>query len=314
MNKVVVTGCAGFIGGHLTSYLLDNGYQVLGIDDLSTSGEEVLKSLKAKGLDFYKEDVRNFLRVKDIFEEFQPDFVFHQAAYAFVEQSFKDPDHVMSINVEGTRNIAELSRNQNAGLVYASSSAVYGDNPSPQKTSGKVGPTSPYADSKLLSEKAVEEIQNLKSVGLRYFNVYGPYQSTAYGSVIPAWFTAAKEKRPLQIYGSGDISRDFTYVDDVVTANILAKEVLEREKSCCKVFNVGTEKSTTLSELRRNIQEICEKHYSIETNCPDKPMPMRKGDVKELLAGDENILNYHSTIDMIDGLKKSAWFYMKEKG
>lgn len=313
MERVIVTGCAGFIGGHLASFLLDNGYSVLGIDNLSTSGTAVLDVLKKKGLIFFEEDIRNEEEINSIFKNFKPTCVFHQAAYAFVEQSFKDPENVMSINVQGTKNVAQASKNVDAAFVYASSSAIYGNCIAPQKTSDIPNPTSPYAESKLLSEKAVESIQNLRSVGLRYFNVYGPHQSTAYGSVIPAWFTAAKESRPMEIYGSGKISRDFTFVNDVVKANMIAKRLLKNSKTCTKIFNVGTENSTTLSQLRNNIQKICNTVYNIEANCPVENRPKRLGDVEELLAGKENILNSCETVDMIKGLNESAWFYMKEK-
>jgi len=212
VERIIVTGCAGFIGGHLSSHLLEHGYEVVGIDNLSTSGPVVIDELRAKGLIFFQEDIRDAQRMKEIFLDVQPSCVFHHAAYAFVEQSFKDPENVMSINVTGTKIMAELSAKVVASLVYASSSAVYVNRASPLKTTDPTSPTSPYAESKLLSEKVVSEVPDLLSIGLRYFNVYGPHQSTAYGSVIPAWFSAAKNQRPLEIYGSGDISRDFTYV------------------------------------------------------------------------------------------------------
>ena len=313
--KVIVTGAAGFIGGHIAKTMLKLGHEVLGIDNLSTSGKEFLPILIDLGMKFEKIDITDEQGVENVFASFCPDVVFHHAAYAFVAQSFENPDFVKKVNELGTKIIGLSCSKHKTKLVYASTSAVYGDCKSPQHTSDKASPTSPYANSKLNGEIIIEKIkqnQGLCAIGLRYFNVYGPYQSTAYGSVIPTWFTCAKNKESIKIFGRKDISRDFTYVDDVVNANIKAANILKEKNNHHEIFNVGTEKSTSLNLLSKIIKNICKK-YSIDVKIDSNNYPARKGDVYKLLAGDKNILKNTKTIDINEGLEKSSWFYMKEK-
>jgi UDP-glucose 4-epimerase len=316
MKKVVVTGGAGFIGSHLSLKLRDVGFDVLVIDNLSTSDEDTVNILKSHNVKFLKSDIRDLDLMIETIKSFNPDYIFHHAAYAFVEQSFLDPEKVMSINVKGTENIAIAAIESNSNIIYASSSAVYGDKPAPQRTDGEVNPGSPYAESKLLSEHVVKNVfidSKLKSVGLRYFNVYGPRQSTSYGSVIPAWFTAARLGKPLTIFGDEKISRDFTFVKDIVNANLKLMEMIDKKIDIENIWNVGTGVSTTLFELRNEIAKISKNVYGKDVIIPKKLGPRRNGDTMELLCGDRNILKNSLTTSLNDGLEQSSEWYYKEK-
>lgn len=316
--RAVVTGSAGFIGGHLARHLVSEGHKVLGIDNFSTGRKETIDELLSQpGFQFAHCDVRDGGSLAPLIAGHESDVVFHQAAFAFVEESFRDPQFVHDVNVVGTHNVAWASAQCGASMVFASSSAVYGNHPALQAVGSPTDPLSPYAESKLRSEEAVNLLcyeTPLKAAALRYFNVFGPRQSTGYGSVIPAWFTAARDGRPLVIFGSGDISRDFTFVEDVVKANMMAHKTL----SCSKggrlhTFNVGSGVSTTLLELRGKIAATCRDRVTSDIVLPEEPGLPRTGDTQALLAGGSNILSGSSVTPLATGLQRSSGWYLDKE-
>jgi UDP-glucose 4-epimerase len=249
MSKVVVTGVAGFIGGHLAQRLLDLGYDVIGIDDYSTGHySNVPKGVHFWNLDISKKDNANILdSVCD-----GADIIFHLAAKARVQPSIANPVLYHETNVNGLLAMLEIARKYNSKFIFSSSSSVVGDTelyPTPEHA--PCNPISPYALHKLIGEqycKMYAEVYGLRTVSLRYFNVYGERMPTegAYRLVLGIWANQMKNGKPLTITGSGYNRRDFTYVGDVVEANILAatKDVRPGE-----VFNIGNGDNRSIREV-----------------------------------------------------------------
>lgn len=256
--NLLVTGCAGFIGSHLTGHLLKLGHKVIGVDNLSTGFSHNIQAMleplsreNKKQFVFAEEDVRSFKSYKNI------DCVFHLAAIGSVPRSVKRPDYTHRNNVDGFFKVLNNARKNNVGrVIYSSSSSVYGDSEELIKNEYELGrQVSPYSASKRINEIQAESFRvcyGMTVIGLRYFNVYGPRQNPngAYAAVIPRWTQAMIENRDIIIYGDGDQTRDFTYVQDVVKANYFAiharEDVLNASGS---VYNVGTGNRTRLNEL-----------------------------------------------------------------
>lgn len=241
--KALVTGCAGFIGSHLTDRLIEEGFEVIGIDNL-TSGLRSNINPKCK---FMKMDIRDPL-VHDLVSEVR--YVFHQAAMGSVPRSFEQPDEYKSVNIDGFYNVLRACEHHRVKkLVYASSSSVYGDNKKLPKREDEIGKQlSPYSFTKRVNELMCEPA-TIPTVGLRYFNVFGPRQrsDSAYSAVIPRWIDAMTNRRDIVIHGDGSAFRDFTYVSNVVEANILAALTYTPQKA--EVYNVGTQLYTLLNQL-----------------------------------------------------------------
>ena len=241
--KYVVTGGAGFIGSHLIEKLVKQGDVVTVLDNLNTGKIENLKSVSKK-INFVQNDIRDFEVLRSLMENV--DGVFHQAAMASVQDSFRIPEKFHDVNVNGTENIFKIAKEFGIKVVYASSSSVYGDTSIlPTTESDEKRPINPYAKTKLEKDKLAEQYakNGLKVIGLRYFNVFGPRQSKEYAGVIKLFLERIQQGLPPLVNGDGLQIRDFVYVDDAVNANILSME----SDIDFEFFNIGT--GTTISIL-----------------------------------------------------------------
>ncbi|MEM5807833.1 MAG: GDP-mannose 4,6-dehydratase [Candidatus Aenigmatarchaeota archaeon] len=254
--KALITGVAGFIGSHLADRLLSEGFEIIGVDNLySGTVYNLLKAKKSKKFSFFKLDIRNKLKLTKISKDIN--FIFHQAAITEIPFSFKNPELVHDVNVNGTLNILDISRKTDSKLVFASSSSVYGYPENiPIKEEHTTNPVTPYGLTKLISEKYCELFSKLygtQIVSLRYFNVYGPRQNikSHYSGVIAAFIKNILNNLSPVIYGDGKQVRDFIFVEDVVEANYLAGI-----NNVNGVFNVGTGVATSIIDLANIISEI----------------------------------------------------------
>ena len=247
--KYAVTGGAGFIGSHLVKNLVERGNEVIVIDNLNTGKKENIEKISKK-IDFFEIDIRDFSAVEDILKNI--DGIFHEAALASVQDSFRIPDEFFEVNVNGTENIFKIGKKLGIKIVYASSSSVYG-NPIriPIKESDGKNPFNPYAKTKLEGDKLAEKYakNGLKVIGLRYFNVFGPRQSKEYAGVIKLFLERIQQGLSPLINGDGLQVRDFVYVDDVVNANILAME----SNIDGEFFNIGTNSTISVLDLANMI-------------------------------------------------------------
>ena len=274
--KCLVTGGAGFIGSNLVDKLIDNGNEVVVIDNLSTGKEENINS-KAK---FYRKDITQMRRNSDFTMFEGVDVVFHTAALARVQPSIEDPVSYDKVNVGGTLQILKACVDYNVKrFVFSSSSSVYGDveeKDLPTTEESKLSPMSPYALHKLIGEqycKLFSEIYNLETACLRYFNVYGNRMSLegAYKLVIPIFTEQRLNGKPMTINGDGEQRRDFTYVDDVVDANIKCAEYpLELNGD---IFNIGNGDSRSVNEIadmiggdRKHLDPVIEPKATLANN------------------------------------------------
>jgi len=307
METAIVTGSAGFIGGHLTEDLLKKGYKVIGIDNLK-SGLQSTVDLHISYDNFIPKyvDIRSN-DIDKIFRDFNPDFVFHLAAIPGVAPSVKDPFISNSVNVEGTVNILDMAQKHNVKrVIFSSSSSVYGGAEElPIKEVDSLDPKSPYALQKKIGEeycRLFSNIYNLDTVCLRYFNVFGPRQraDSAYAAVISAFCNNMKNNTNPIIYGDGEQSRDFCFVKNVVSANILA--ATHKADFFGEIFNIGCGGRIT-------INSICN---SLGTNSP-MYKEERLGDVKHSQADISkicNVLKYRPLVSYEEGLKSTLEWYL----
>lgn len=305
--RTLVTGGSGFIGSNLTRRLLELNHEVRVMGNLSTGRKQNLEEIM-KDIEFIKADIRDMEAVKKSVKGM--DYVFHEAALPSVPRSIEDPVTTNEVNVTGTLNVLRAA--QKAGvkrLVYASSSSVYGDSPTlPKKETMTPNPISPYAVSKLVGEyycTVFHKAYGLEAISLRYFNVYGPRQNpdSEYAAVIPKFITSALSNRPLEIHGNGEQTRDFSYVDDVVQANILS---LTAKKAPGEVINISYGDRISLNELVELLNKLLGKNLKPVYTDP------RPGDVKHSLADiskARELLGYEPKHDVESGLRKTIeWF------
>jgi len=279
VKKVVVTGGAGFIGSHLAEELARRGYYVIIVDDLSTGRLENIESvLKKDNVEFVQESIINLPLLQKLFRGV--DYVFHEAALARVPRSIEDPLTTNEVNVKGTLNVLLAARdNKVKKVIYASSSSVYGDDTAlPQREGMALNPLSPYALTKLAGEyycRIFHQIYGLPTASLRYFNVYGMREDphSSYATVIASFITRISQGLPPIIFGDGNQSRDFTFIEDVVEANILVAE-----SSTEGIFNIGSGKSATINELAAAILNL------MHTDLQPIYSEARLGDVRHTLA------------------------------
>jgi len=259
-KKVLVTGAAGFIGSNLAENLLEIGSEVIGIDNFFNGRIENLEdALKFKNFQFFKGDIRDLNFLLEILRDI--DIIFHEAAFTSVPQSIQMPESCNDVNINGTLNLLNAARIRDVEkIIYASSSSLYGDSPTlPKKESMVCSPISPYAVSKLACENYMQvfnSIYGLKTISLRYFNVFGPRQrDSPYSGVIAIWLGRILNNSNLIIFGDGEQSRDFTYVKDVIQANILASEHnIEGE-----IFNIAAGSPMTLTDLAKLMLKLTDK-------------------------------------------------------
>ncbi len=259
-KRIVVTGAAGFIGSNLTDSLLGQGAEVVGIDNLFNGRVENLdEAFKHDNFKFHKGDIRDLNFLLDIFEGI--DIVYHLAAFTSVPQSVKMPENCNDVNVNGVLNVLNAARRMDVGkIIYASSSSVYGDTPTlPKREDMRRLPISPYGVAKLACEAYMQvyhQVYGLKTSSLRYFNVFGPRQKdSTYSGVIAIWLGNIIRNEDLTIFGDGTNSRDFTYIKDVIQANLLAAE----NDVSGEIFNIGAGSPISLTELAKLILKITNK-------------------------------------------------------
>ena len=308
MHLFLVTGGAGFIGSNLCEKLLEKGYKVRIMDNLSTGKEENIKDF-VSAVEFIKGDIRDRATVEKAVKGAH--YVIHLAALGSVPRSVEDPLTTHEVNVTGTLNILNASRDANVKrVIYASSSSVYGDTPSlPKKEDMFPTPQSPYAVSKLSGEyycKVFYKVYGLETVSLRYFNVYGKRQDpfSQYAAVVPKFVTSLlKGERPT-IYSDGEQTRDFTFVDDCNQANIKA---CFAKDSTGGHFNVGSGNRITINELFQKIRE------KIGNSIEPVYSAARKGDVRHSLADisqAKKALLYKPEFNIDKGIDRTVNWYM----
>lgn len=304
MPTALVTGVAGFIGSSLADELLERGYHVRGIDNMSTGQESNLEYLnESEDFSFSEGDIRDQALVADLLDGV--DCVFHQAAVPSVPRSVEDPVTTTDANCTGTSVVLDEARTAGVDkLVVASSSSVYGSSTGlPKVESMEASPESPYALSKYYTEQlAVQasELYEIDTVALRYFNVFGPRQdpSGEYAAVIPKFIDLMVDGEQPVIFGDGEQSRDFSYIDNVVEANILAAE----GDVTGEVFNVGCGGRVTVNQLVETLNEL------LGTNIDPTYDDPRPGDVRHShadISKAQELLGYEPRVDFEDGLERT---------
>ncbi len=302
MARCLVTGGAGFIGSHLVEALLERGHDVRVLDNFSTGDRENLLPVAGE-IEIVEGDLRSFERVLTATRDCE--IVFHQAALPSIPRSIEDPITTTAVNVTGTLNVLLAARDAGVRRVlYASSSSVYGATPVEARTEDlQVAPLSPYGVSKLAGEgycASFSHVYGLETVCLRYFNIFGPRQSpiSEYSAVIPNFLAAAMLDEDPVIFGDGEQSRDFTYVENAIAANLRAAEMAEVRG---EVFNVGCGESTTVKALLELTSEITGKPLTARYLRP------RSGDLQVSVADiskASSILGYQPSVGLKEGLMR----------
>ena len=259
-KRILITGAAGFIGSNLTDSLLEEGAEVIGIDNLFNGRLENLEvALKNKKFEFHKGDIRDLNFLLDMFKDI--DIVYHEAAFTSVPQSVKMPENCNDVNVNGVLNVLNAARRMNVDkVIFASSSSVYGDLPIlPKREDMRRMPISPYGVAKLACEAYMQvyhQVYGLKTTSLRYFNVFGPRQrDSTYSGVIAIWLGNIIRNEDLLIFGDGKISRDFTYIKDVIQANLLAAQ----HDAAGEILNIGAGSPINMTDLANLMLKILKK-------------------------------------------------------
>ncbi len=307
MALYVVTGGAGFIGSHLVEALLEGGERVRVFDDFSTGRRENLEPFLGR-IDLIEGDLR---RLDDLRRAFDgAHYILHQAALSSVPRSVDDPLATNEVNVGGTLNVLQAARESGVRrVVNASSSSVYGDlDDFPLREEAGTEPMSPYAVSKLAGEKYCKvftRLHGLETVSLRYFNVFGPRMDpmSDYAAFVAIFTTGLLEGRPLTVYGDGSIARDWTFVDNVVDANLRAATA---EEASGESFNVASGACWSLNEVIEVLRDLTDADGDIRYG------PGRPGDVAKTLASTEKaqrVLGYEPAVAAREGLERTvAWF------
>ena len=309
--NVLVTGGAGFIGCNLVRRLLKQGARVRVFDNFSTGKRTNLKDLDisvSSTLEVFEGDLRDFALILEATKDIE--IVFHQAALPSVIRSVKAPNTTNDVNITGTLNLLEACKvNKVRRVIYASSSSIYGGSEELPKHENMVPePMSPYAVSKIAGEhymRVFRHLYSIETVILRYFNVYGPYQdpTSEYSGVISKFITAFIKNRPITVYGDGEQSRDFIYVDDVVTANILAAEA----QVSGEIFNVAGGNRYSLNQMIEILKTIFgKKEYEVIYT------DTRLGDVKHSQADVDKLkkaTGFETAVKFADGLLNTARWY-----
>jgi UDP-glucose 4-epimerase len=311
MSRVLVTGGAGFIGSHIAERLADLGHEVRVLDNFSTGKRGNLAAFAGR-VAVIEADIRDPAAMKDAVRGV--DIVFHEAALASVPRSVDDPVTSDQVNVHGTLNVLVASRDAGVRrVVYASSSSIYGNSPElPKREDMTPAPESPYAAGKLAGElycSVFSSLYRLPCVVLRYFNVFGPRQdpSSQYAAVVPLFTRALLRGEEPVIYGDGEQSRDFTYVQNVVDANLAAAE---SDGAVGKVLNIACGSTTTVNDLCERIRTLA--------GAAARPRfaPPRPGDVRHSYADVSRaraLLGFDPSVALDDGLARTVeWFRRSE--
>jgi UDP-glucose 4-epimerase len=305
--RYVVTGGAGFIGSNTVDELVRRGESVVVLDDLSAGKEENLAEIRNK-ISFIKGSINDLEAVRRAMQE--ADYVLHLAARTSVPRSVKDPLESNKVNIEGTLNVLLAARDAKVKrVVLAASSSAYGETPTlPKVESMQPEPISPYGVTKYACELYAQvfgRVYGLQNVCLRYFNVFGPRQdpSSPYSGVLSKFCTAFLEKTEPVVYGDGEQTRDFTYIENVVNANLLASET---PAASGKVINVGTGERISLNQALRLLREIS------GNDLEAKYEAAHEGDIRDSQADitlSRELLNYQPTVNFADGLRCTFDWY-----
>jgi UDP-N-acetylglucosamine/UDP-N-acetylgalactosamine 4-epimerase len=319
----LITGVAGFIGSNLLETLLRLGQRVTGLDNLLTGYRHNLEQVRAavpqhawQGFRFIEGDIRSLATCAEACRDV--DFVLHQAALGSVSRSIDDPTLSSDINMMGFLNVLIAARDARVRrVVYAASSSTYGDHPDLPKVEERIGrPMSPYAVTKYVNELYAEVFASCyqsESIGLRYFNVFGPRQDPngAYAAVIPQWCAAMIHDRRLYINGDGDNSRDFCFVDNAVQANLLAS-LVQDPAAINQVYNVAVNARTSLNDLYLMLHAMLAGRFPHLAAYRPHYTDFRAGDVRHSQADiskARQLLGYEPTHDLEDGLREAlAWY------
>lgn len=319
----LVTGVAGFIGSNLLEALLKLNQRVVGLDNFSTGYQRNLDEVKGlagpeqwANFKFIQGDIRDLDACHRACSNI--DYVLHQAALGSVPRSLADPIATNQSNIDGFLNMLIAARDAKVeSFTYAASSSTYGDHPVLPKVEGVIGkPLSPYAVTKYVNELYADvfaKCYDFKTIGLRYFNIFGPRQNPkgAYAAVIPTWVVAMLRREDVYINGDGESSRDFTFVENAVQANLLA--AVSGPNARNEVYNIAAGGRTTLNQLFKLIKMSLEPYVNIENISP-KYRDFRDADVRHSLADitkARNLLNYKPSHDIGDGIPLACQSYLQ---
>lgn len=317
MSKILITGGAGFIGSNLVEHFLEKGDQVVVLDNFSTGHKHnIVQHANNPNFTLFEGDIRNGEDCVNAVEG--ADYVLHQAALGSVPRSIKDPQTSNEVNVTGFLNMLVAARDANVKrFVYAASSSTYGDSESLPKVEDIIGkPLSPYAITKYVNELYAEifsKTYGIETIGLRYFNVFGRRQDPngVYAAVIPKFVMQLMKHESPIINGTGDYSRDFTYIDNVLQMNELAM-LTDDEEAVNTVYNTAVGDRTTLNELTSYLKEYLSEYDSAIANVEIKHGPNRQGDIPHSLASVEKarrLLGYEPSHTIGKGLKEAVSWY-----
>jgi nucleoside-diphosphate-sugar epimerase len=311
MARYLVTGGAGFIGSNIAEALVNRGDEVVVLDNLSTGHERNIAHLRDR-ITFIKGDIRDAATVRAAVAGV--DYVLHEAALASVPRSIEDPVLVTDVNVGGTLVVLEEARRAGVKrLVYAASSSAYGDTETlPKVETMTPQPLSPYAASKLTGEyycAVYARVYGLSTVSLRYFNIFGPRQDpkSQYAAVIPIFVTRLLAREAPEIFGDGEQSRDFTFIENVVQANILASRC---EGARGQTVNIACGSRYTLNELFARMQSI------IASSVSPVYLPSRAGDVKHShadISAARDLIGYTVVVPFAEGLRRTIDWYRTQR-
>lgn len=319
MTKILITGGAGFIGSNLTEYFLNRNYQVVVLDNFATGHRRnIIQHEGNPKFRLIEGDIRNIAdcagAVKGV------DYVLHQAALGSVPRSINDPQLSNEVNISGFLNMLIASRDAGVRrVVYAASSSTYGDSELLPKTEDKIGkPLSPYAITKYVNELYAEifsKTYKIETIGLRYFNVFGRRQDPegAYAAVIPKFVMQLMKHESPTINGTGDYSRDFTYIDNILKMNELSMKT-NNVHAINTVYNAAVGDRTTLNELVAYLKQFLSKYDSLINDVEIKYGPNRQGDIPHSLASiekAERLLGYKPSHNIAEGLKEAVDWYWK---
>ena len=309
--RTLVTGGAGFIGSNLVRALLARGDEVRVLDNFSSGNRANLAGLEHE-VELVEGDLRSYERVHAAVRGVE--VVYHQGALPSVPRSVQDPLTTTAVNVEGTLNVLLAARDEAVRrVVNASSSSVYGNAGELPRTETQLpDPISPYAVAKLAAERfctSFSRVYSMEVVSLRYFNVFGPRQDplSQYAAVVPRFIRAIAAGQPVTVYGDGEQSRDFTYVDNVVAANLLAADAASVHG---EIVNVATGSSATVNELADTIGRL------LDLPVEKAHEPEREADVRASwadLASARRLLGYETQVDLEEGLRRTMDFLLDRK-
>ena len=308
-KKAMVTGGAGFIGSHLCEHLIELGWTVDVVDDLSLSDGSNIKHLEGNGVKLHVKNVEDLDFMSSIVKNC--DGLFHLAAMVSVPLSVERPRECYRTNLTAFSDLLDVIRSRPVPVVYASSAAIYGEgtDDGPRRESEVPMPQSPYGASKAMDElaaAAASRCYSIPTVGLRFFNVYGPRQNPkgAYASVIPRFATAMVEGKPATIFGDGEQTRDFIFVKDV--ARVMVKAAEQSDPSVSSVMNVGSGRRESVSGVYRILSSL------VQNPLPPEFMPERIGDIKHSFADLTKlsaIIDISSFVGLEEGIERTLAYY-----